>query len=132
VQFKSVSSHPITFHLRIETNVLLSSALQNHSIVGGWKGPLETINPSTLLKQVPYSGSHFREKHPNGLECLQRKRFHNFSGQPVPVLRHSDSKEVLPCVCTDSYGYFSPGAGLHTYSRSSPPNPPVCSSLIEW
>ena len=33
-----------------------------------------------------------------GLEYLQRKRFHKFSGEPVPVLRHSGSKIVLPCI----------------------------------
>jgi len=33
----------------------------------------------------------------SGLEYLQR-RLSSLSGQPVPVLRHSHSKEVLPCV----------------------------------
>jgi len=31
-----------------------------------------------------------------GFEYLQRKRLHNPSGQPVPVLHHPQSKEVLP------------------------------------
>jgi len=33
-----------------------------------------------------------------GFEYLQRRRFHNPSGQPVPVLHHPQSKEVLPHV----------------------------------
>ena len=33
-----------------------------------------------------------------GLEYLQRRRIHNLSGQPVPVLRHPQSEEVLPRV----------------------------------
>ena len=35
-----------------------------------------------------------------GLEYLQRRRIHNPSGQPVPVLRHPQSEEVLPRVQT--------------------------------
>jgi len=31
-----------------------------------------------------------------GLECLQGRRLHSLPGQPVPVLRHSQSEEVLP------------------------------------
>ena len=31
-----------------------------------------------------------------GLEYLQRRRLHNFLGQPVPVLRHPQREEVLP------------------------------------
>jgi len=33
-----------------------------------------------------------------GLECLQRRRHHNLPGQPVPVLHHPQSEEVLPQV----------------------------------
>jgi len=33
-----------------------------------------------------------------GLEYLQRRRLHNLPGQPVPVLRHPHSEEVLPHV----------------------------------
>ena len=35
------------------------------------------------------------------LEYLQRRRNHNLSGQPVPVLRHPQSEEVLPHVQLD-------------------------------
>jgi len=33
-----------------------------------------------------------------GFEYLQRRRLYNPSGQPVPVLRHPQNKEVLPHV----------------------------------
>jgi len=33
-----------------------------------------------------------------GLEYLPRKRLHNLPGQPVPVPRHPQRKEVLPHV----------------------------------
>jgi len=36
-----------------------------------------------------------------GFEYLQRRRFHNFSRQPVPVLCHPHSEEVLPHVQTE-------------------------------
>ena len=36
-----------------------------------------------------------------GLEYLQRRRLHNLPGQPVPVLCHSQSEEVLPHVQTE-------------------------------
>ena len=35
------------------------------------------------------------------LEYLQRRRLHNLPGQPVPVLHHTHSKEVLPHVQTE-------------------------------
>jgi len=36
-----------------------------------------------------------------GLEYLQRRRLHNLPGQPVPVLCHPQSEEVLPHVQTE-------------------------------
>jgi len=36
-----------------------------------------------------------------GLEYLQRRRLHSLYGQPVPVLRHPQSEEVLPHVQTE-------------------------------
>jgi len=35
-----------------------------------------------------------------GFEYLQRRRIHNPSGQPVPVLHHPQREEVLPHVQT--------------------------------
>jgi len=36
-----------------------------------------------------------------GLEYLQRRRLHNSSGQPVPVLHHPQSEEDFPHVQTE-------------------------------
>ena len=36
-----------------------------------------------------------------GFEYLPRRRLHNFSGQPVPVLYHLQSKKVFPHVCLE-------------------------------
>jgi len=37
----------------------------------------------------------------SGLGYVQRRRLHNLPGQPVPVLRHPQSEEVLPDVQTE-------------------------------
>ena len=59
----------------------------------GWKGLLEIIkyNPpakASSLDQVAQVGAQM------GPECLQRRRLHNLSGQPIPVLHHPY------CVCS--------------------------------
>ena len=36
-----------------------------------------------------------------GLEFIQRRRLHNFPGQPVPVLRHNYCEEVLTYICAE-------------------------------
>jgi len=36
-----------------------------------------------------------------GLEYLQRRKLHNLSGRPAPVLHHSDSEGILPWVCME-------------------------------
>jgi len=33
-----------------------------------------------------------------GLKYIQRRRLHSLSGESVPMLHHSHSKEVLSCV----------------------------------
>lgn len=40
-----------------------------------------------------------------GLEYLKKKRLHNWSGKPVPMLCHSHSKGDLPCVCMELLMY---------------------------
>ena len=54
-------------------------------------------SPTPLLKQ-----GHLQQAAQDlvqaGLEYLQRRRLHNLPGQPVPVLRHPQSEEVLPHV----------------------------------
>ena len=60
-----------------------------------------------------------------GLEYLHR-RLHNFSGQAVPVLRHSYHKEVLPRVQVLGH-VLGPVLSLHTTEKSLAPSicPPV-------
>ena len=60
-----------------------------------WKGPLEMILSSALIKQVPYSTSH-RKASRWVLNYLQRRRPQNLFEQPVPVLYHPYSKENFP------------------------------------
>ena len=59
----------------------------------GWKGPLEIkSNPpakASSLDQVAQVGAQM------GPECLQRRRLHNLSGQPIPVLHHPYCKVFL-------------------------------------
>jgi len=61
-----------------------------------WRSP----SPNPLPKQ-----SHLQQAAQDfvqaGLEYLQRRRIHNSSGQPVPVLLHPHSEEVLPHVQTE-------------------------------
>ena len=47
------------------------------------------------LEQLPQDPIHA------GFEYLQRRRIHSLSGQPIPVLRHPQSEEVLPHVQTE-------------------------------
>jgi len=50
--------------------------------------------PTFLPKQ-----GHLEQDHVQvGFEYLQRRRIHNYSGPPVPVFHHPQSKEVLPHV----------------------------------
>lgn len=59
---------------------------QKNQIGLDWKGLLEGIWSIALLKQ-----SHLKQLVQDyiqlGFECLQGKRFHSFSGQPVLLLR---------------------------------------------
>lgn len=50
------------------------------------EGPLEIIWSMPLLRKVA------QENIQVGLECLQRRKYHSFSEQPVPVLFYPHSK----------------------------------------
>jgi len=53
-----------------------------------------------------------------GFEYLQRRRLHNPSGQPVPVLCHPQTKEVLPHVQMElPMLHFEPAAFLQLFQR---------------
>jgi len=63
----------------------------------GCKGALWSSSPTPLPKQ-----GHLQQAAQDlvqvGLEYVQRRRIHSLPGQPVPVLRHPQSEEVLPHV----------------------------------
>jgi len=74
------------------TNCLTVS--QNHRMVGVGRDLWGSSSPTPLPKQ-----GHLQQAAQDlvqvGLEYLQRRRLHNLPGQPVPVLHHPQSKEVL-------------------------------------
>jgi len=73
---------------------------QNHRMVGVGRDLCGSPNPTPVPKQ-----GHLEQAAQDlvqvGLEYLQRRRLHNSSGQPVPVLRHPQREEVLPHVQTE-------------------------------
>jgi len=70
---------------------------QNHKMVGVGRDLCGSSSPTPLLKQGRLQQAA-QDRLKAGLEYLQRRRLHNFSGQPVPVLHHPQSEEVLPHV----------------------------------
>ena len=72
------------------------SLSQNHRMVRIGRDLWRSSGPTRLPKQ-----SHLQQAAQDYVQAdyvyLQR-RFHNLPGQPVPVLRHPQSKEVLPHV----------------------------------
>jgi len=70
---------------------------QNHRMVGVGRDLWGSSSPIPLPKQV-----HLEQTAQDlvqvGFEYLQRRRIHNLSGEPVPVLHHPQSEEVLPHV----------------------------------
>jgi len=73
---------------------------QNHRMVGVGRDLWGSSRPTPMPKQ-----GHLQQAAQDlvqaGLEYLQRGRIHNLSGQPVPVLHHPQSEEVLPHVQTE-------------------------------
>jgi len=68
---------------------------QNHGTVGVGRDLCGSSSPTPLLKQGHLQQAA-QELVQAGLEYLQRRRLHNLPGQPVPVLHHPQSEEVLP------------------------------------
>ncbi|NXF41772.1 VDR protein, partial [Nyctibius bracteatus] len=56
-----------------------------------------------------------------GLESLQRRRLHNLSGEPLPVLCNPHSKEVLPHQANARHGIALPTPSLTPCSLFQPP-----------
>jgi len=70
---------------------------QCHIMVGvGWD--LWGSSSPTLLTKQGHLKQVSQDCVQAGFEYLQRRRLHNLSGQPVPVLCHSQSEEDLPHV----------------------------------
>ena len=69
-------------------------------MVGVARDLCASSSPTPLLKQ-----GHLEQAAQDvvqaDLEYLQRRRLYNLSGQPVPVLCHPQSEEVLPHVQTE-------------------------------
>lgn len=69
--------------------------VRNHRIDGIGRNFWISSSPDPLLKQV-----HLEQIAQNHIqvnfEYLQKRRFHNFSAQPLPVLCHPHSKEAFP------------------------------------
>ena len=66
-------------------------------MVGVGRDLCGSSSPPPLPKQVHLQ--HVAQDHiQTGFEYLQRRRLHNPSAQPVPVLYHPQNKKVLPHV----------------------------------
>ena len=75
-----------------------SNSSQNHRMFGVGRDLCGSSTPSVLPKQ-----GHLQQAAQDlvqaGLEYLQRRRLHNLSGQPVPVLRHRTSSASVCSHC---------------------------------
>ena len=73
---------------------------QNHRMFGVGRDLCGSSSPTPLPKQ-----GHLQQAAQDVVQAalgyLQRRRLHNLPGQPVPVLRHPQSEEVLPHVQTE-------------------------------
>ena len=70
---------------------------QNHGMVGVGRDLCGSSSPIPLPKQS-HPEQAAQDLVQAGFEYLRRRRLHNLSGQPVPVLHHPQSEEVLPHV----------------------------------
>ena len=73
---------------------------QNHRMVGVGRDLCGSSSP-TLLPKKGHLQQASEDLLQAGTEYLQRRRFHNLPGQPVPGLRHPQREEVLPHVQTE-------------------------------
>ena len=67
---------------------------QNHRMLGDGRDLCESSSPTSLPKQGHIQQAA-QDRVQVGLEYVQRRRFHNLPGQPVPVLRHPQRGKKL-------------------------------------
>jgi len=72
----------------------------NHRMVGVGRD-LCGSSSSTLLPKQGHLEQAAEDIVQAGLQYLQRRRLHNLSGQPLPVLRHPQREEILPHIQTE-------------------------------
>ena len=70
---------------------------QNHRMAGFGKDLSGSSSPTPLVKQGNLK-QVAQDCVQAGLEYLQRRRIHNFPGQPVPALHHPQREGDLPHV----------------------------------
>jgi len=73
---------------------------QNHRMLGFGRDLCGSSSP-TLLPKQGHLQQTAQDRVQEGPEYLQRRRLHSLPGQPVPVLHHPQSEEVLPHVQTE-------------------------------
>ena len=73
---------------------------QNHRMPRIGENLWRSSSPTTLLK-LGHLEQVAQDHIQAGLEYFQRRRIHNPSGQPVPVLCHPQSKKVFPRLQTE-------------------------------
>ena len=73
---------------------------QNHRMVGVGRDLCGSYSPTPLPK-LSHLEQAAQDPIQASLQYLQRRRLHNLPGQPVPVLCHPQSEEVLPQVQTE-------------------------------
>ena len=88
---------PLMESIRKLASIELEGISQNHRMVGVGRDLCGSSSP-TLLPKQGHPERAAQDLVQAGLEYLQRRRLHSLPGQPVPVLRHPQSEEVLPHV----------------------------------
>ena len=81
--------------------------LQNHRTLGVGRDLWRSSHTTPLLDKVhPEQGT--QERIQVDFECLQGRRLHNLSGQPVPLLCHPHRKEVFSHIEVEHKGDLRP------------------------
>jgi len=93
-------AHPLLLHPPSVQILRAVTESQNHRMFGFGRDLCGSSSPMPLPKQG-HPQQAAQDLVQAGVEYLQRGRLYNLPGQPVPVLRHPQSEEVLPQVQTE-------------------------------